>query len=146
MTVTFEGVTPILSVRNLEASIDHYVRVLGFALDWQHPGIFASVSRGRCHVFLCEGDQGHAGTWVWIGVSDAEALFAEYEKSGAKIRQGPTNHTWALEIQVEDLDGHVIRFGSDSKPDRPLGPWLDMHGRKWDKPPEGGWKRVPEGS
>jgi hypothetical protein len=29
-----ECVTPILRVRNLAAGIDHYLRVLGFKLDW----------------------------------------------------------------------------------------------------------------
>ncbi len=30
----FEGVTPILRVGNLAASIEYYVRVLGFKVDW----------------------------------------------------------------------------------------------------------------
>jgi len=68
----FEGVTPILRVGSLAASLEYYVKVLGFKVDWQDPGIAASVSRGRCHIMLCEGDQGHAGGWVWIGVDAIE--------------------------------------------------------------------------
>ena len=75
----FEGVTPILRVGNLPASIEYYVGVLGFKADWRYEGIIASVSRDRCHIFLCEGDQGNPGSWVWIGVGDAEALFEEYK-------------------------------------------------------------------
>ncbi len=60
--IRFEGVTPIFRVRSLPASIDYYVRVLGFKVDWHHPGIIASVSRDRCGIFLCEGDQGNPGT------------------------------------------------------------------------------------
>ena len=67
------AVTPILRVRSLAASVDYYVQKLGFKIDWQAP-IFASVSRGRCHIFLSEGDQGNPGGWVWIGVEDADAL------------------------------------------------------------------------
>ena len=59
--VEFEGVTPILRVGSLTASLEYYVKVLGFKMDWQDPGIAGSVSRGRCHIMLCEGDQGHAG-------------------------------------------------------------------------------------
>jgi hypothetical protein len=44
----FEGGTPILRVRSLEASIDYYVTVLGFRVDWQDPGIIAGLSRDRC--------------------------------------------------------------------------------------------------
>ncbi len=50
--ITFEGETPILRVRDLRASIDHYVRILGFKFDWEGPGPFAAVTRDRCHVFL----------------------------------------------------------------------------------------------
>jgi hypothetical protein len=68
---------------------------------------------------------------VWIGVSNSEALHEEFKKSGAIIRQPPTNFKWSLEIQVMDLDGNVLRFGSESKVGVPFGPWLDMHGKFW---------------
>ncbi len=140
--VAFEGVTPVLRVENLPASIDYYVRALGFQVDWQAPGVIASVSRGPCHIFLCEGDQGHAGGWVWIGVEDAAALHEEYRGRGAKIRHPPTNYDWAFEMQVEDLDGNVLRLGSEPKEDQPVGPWLDMRGDLWTANPEGGWRKV----
>jgi len=137
--VGFEGVTPVLRVQSVVASIDYYVQKLGFKVDWQAP-FFASVSRGRCHIFLSEGDQGHAGGWVWIGVEDAEALFEEYRVNGAKIRHPPTNYDWAYEMQVEDLDGNVLRMGSDQKDGEPVGEWLDMAGRRW-KLEAGKWVR-----
>lgn len=127
----FEGVTPVLRVESVRAAIDYYVGVLGFQFDWQAGETFASVSRGRCHIFLCEGDQGHPGTWVWVGVNDAAALEAEYRARGAKIRHRPTNYPWAYEMQVEDLDGNVLRMGSEPLRDQPFGEWLDMHGRAW---------------
>jgi catechol 2,3-dioxygenase-like lactoylglutathione lyase family enzyme len=139
--VTFEGVTPILRVLNLSASIDYYVHKLGFKIDWQSP-IFASVSRGRCHIFLSQGDQGHPGSWVWIGVEDAEALFHEYQASGARLRHPPTNYQWAYEMQVEDLDGNILRLGSDSKSNQPIGEWLDMDGDRWTQSSDGEWKRA----
>ena len=127
---TLGGVTPIFRVQNLQASIHHYVNVLGFKLNWQQAG-FASVSRDRCGLFLCEGDQGHFGTWVWIGSEDIEPLCAEFLAQGAKLRHPPTNYQWAYEMQIEDPDGNVLRFGSDPKPGQPFGPWLDMHGKTW---------------
>ena len=141
-SVPFEGVTPILTVRDLAASIDYYTRVLGFKVDWHDPGILASVSRGRCTIFLCEGDQGHPGTWLWIGVGDIEPLFLDYTVKGARVRHRPTNYQWAYEMQIEDPDGHVLRFGSEPKPDQSVGEWLDMRGDTWAKSATGKWSRV----
>jgi len=31
-------------------------------------------------------------------------------------------------MRVEDLDGNVLRLGSDSLAGQPFGEWLDMHG------------------
>lgn len=130
--VPFEGVTPILRVADTAASIDYYTTKLGFRLDWQDAQSgFASVSRGKCHIFLCPGDQGHPGTWIWVGVGNADALLEEYRRTGAKIRHLPTNYPWAYEMQVEDPDGNVLRFGSESKEKEPMGEWLDMYGRHW---------------
>ena len=139
--INFHHASPILRVRSLAASVAHYVNQLGFSLDWEDPGIMVSVSRGQCNLMLCQGDQGHPGTWVWIGVGNVEALFEEYRTRGAMIRHPPTNYPWACEMQVQDPDGHVLRFGSDPKPGQPTGPWLDMHGDSWMPAPGGGWTR-----
>jgi hypothetical protein len=77
------------------------------------------VSRDRCGILLSEGDQGHPGSWTWIGVGDAAALHEELRASGAKIRHPHTNRFWAYEMQVEDLDGNVLRLGSEPKADEP---------------------------
>ncbi len=123
--------TPILRVADFDASVAYYTGALGFKKDWQ-AGNFGAVSRDRCTLMLTEDGQGHAGTWLWIGVSDVEELFAEWSGSGAMIRQGPTNFPWgSLEIQVTDPDGHVLRFASDGKAGEPFGPWMDADGRLW---------------
>jgi catechol 2,3-dioxygenase-like lactoylglutathione lyase family enzyme len=132
---------PILRVADLRASVDYYTRILGFTVDWETPTLI-SVSRDRCCIFLCEGDQGHPGVWMWIGVADAQSLHDELVARGANIRQPPTNFQWALEIQVEDLDGHVLRLGSDPLEGHPHGPWKDMHGRLWTHLGDDRWQRV----
>ena len=132
----FHAAAPILRVADLRASIDYYVNVLGFTVDFETEWL-VSVSRDRCCLFLAMGDQGNPGAWVWIGVADAEALHEELRAKGAKIRHPPTNFSWALEMQVEDLDGNVLRLGSDPIEGRPYGPWKDMDGKLWAAPQEG---------
>jgi len=132
-TVGFEGLNPVLRVRDIDASIAYYVEKLGFHLNWKYP-YFADVARDKCSIFLSKGDQGHFGSWIWIGVEDCAALREEYRRSGAKIRHEPTNYAWAYEMQVEDLDGNVLRMGSEPKENEPYGDWMDMEGKIW--PPE----------
>ena len=128
--LAFGGVTPVLRVRDVAASRDYYVQCLGFQVNFEAPD-FVSVSRGKCCLFLCEGDQGNPGSWVWIDGKDVDAVYEELKRSGAKIRHPPTNYSWALEMQVEDLDGNILRLGSDPRDGEPDGEWLDMYGRRW---------------
>lgn len=140
-TTYFEGVNPILRVADLKDAIKYYVQVLGFKLNWEGPFV-AGVGRGRCNIMLSEGDQGHSGGWVWVGVGDADLLFQEYCARRARIRHPPTNYEWAYEMQVSDLDGNVLRFGSEPKQGEPIGPWLDMNGVSWKQSPDGQWVRA----
>jgi hypothetical protein len=111
--MNFHHTSPILRIKDLHRSIEYYQNQLGFSVDWTHDNNFASLTRGNANILLCEGDQGLGKAWIYIGVGDCELLYQEYLQSGAIIKQKPTNFPWALEIQVEDLDENVIRFGSE---------------------------------
>lgn len=141
--IAFGKVTPVLRVSDVEASETYYVEKLGFHVDFRTMG-FVSVTRGRTCLFLCEGDQGHFGAWVWIDGVKVEEVYEEFVAAGAKVRHPPTNYFWALEMQVEDLDGNILRIGSDPKQGEPMGEWLDMNGVRWAPQPSGGWKRVEQ--
>ncbi len=121
-SLAVECIIPILPVANLAASVRYYVEVLGFQVDWGDgpDSEMASVSRDGRPLMLCQGGQGHAGTWVWIGVEDIEPLLAEFTARGAKVIQQPTNYYWAYEFRLEDPDGHMLRFGSEPKADQPF--------------------------
>ena len=141
-STTMGRVTPILRVDNLDASLDYYLEQLGFRIQWRM-GPVASVERDRASVMLSEGDQGHPGTWLWIAVSDADVLYEELGARGARLRHPPSNYPWgSRECQVSDLDGHVLRFGSELRPGEPTGEWLDGQGRRWAQEPDGSWRAV----
>lgn len=142
VATNFHHASPILRVRDLEASLRYFHDILGFKIDWKDPTKFASISRGDANVMLCVGDQGNPPAWVWIGVGDAEALRVEYAARGARIRMEPTNFPWAMEMHVEDLDGNVLRLGSEPVHDRPFGPWRDMNGVRWHRNGDESWTRA----
>jgi hypothetical protein len=121
----FLSSVPILSVRSVPASIDYYVHKLGFGKewDWGDPPTFACVRRDQVSIFLCQGAQGAPGTWVSIFVQNVDGLYEDYQRRGADIRQAPTNFPWGVrEMNVQDLDGHRLRLGSDA-----TGPSDDVH-------------------
>jgi len=116
----FERANPILSVADMQRSVRYYVDVLGFQnAEWGGDD-FTCVTRDNADVYLSQGDQGHAGTWVWVGVEDVHTLFEEYKAAGADILHAPENYPWAYEMKVADPDGHVLRFGSEPREDIPL--------------------------
>ena len=51
--------------------------------------------------------EGQSGMWMFIFVENVDALYEEYQASGAIIRQKPANFPWGVrEMNIEDLDGH----------------------------------------
>lgn len=111
---------PILCVENMSRSLRYYLEVLGFKnADWALSD-FTHVNRDDAGIYLCEGDQGRAGMWVWIGVEEVALLHEEYRERGATILHAPKNFRWAYEMKVRDPDGHVLRFGSEPRQDIPF--------------------------
>jgi predicted enzyme related to lactoylglutathione lyase len=109
----FECANPILSVADMSRSLRYYVVILGFSnAEWGNDD-FTALSRDGANIYLCKGNQGGPGTWVWVGVEDVAVLHEEYQQKGATILHPPENFPWALEMKVRDPDGHVLRFGSD---------------------------------
>lgn len=117
--VRFEGSAPILRVENMQAAVDFYVNKLGFANAEWGTDEFTSVTRDRAGIYLCKGGQGRGGAWAWIGVEDAQRLYEEYRRRGVAVKLPPTNYPWALEMQVEDPDGNVLRLGSETLEENP---------------------------
>jgi predicted lactoylglutathione lyase len=107
-----------LRLTDLKASRRYYVQILGFSLEWETDGAI-SVSRDGKSIMLVEGEQGQRGTWLWIGVDDADAFFTEFAAKGARIRSAPQNFEWAYEFEIEDPDDHVLRVGSEPESGQP---------------------------
>lgn len=120
-STAFTAVTPILNVESVEASIGHYVSVLGFRKDWDWPAekedkTFAAITNGEVTIFLCENAQGARPVWIYYGVDNVDELHEKYARAGADIRQKPVDQPWkAREMLVADIDGHILRIGGPSK-------------------------------
>lgn len=112
--IHIEGIQVILNVRDMETSRAFYKDILGFEEAGWGSDDFTSLNRENAGIYLCKGGQGNPGTWIWIGFDgDIYQLYEQLKAKGVTIRQPPVRNAWALELHVEDPDGHVLRFGTD---------------------------------
>lgn len=110
----------VLAVLDLKRSTDYYTSVLGLAIDFEVPG-WSFLSRGNFRVMLGEctdaippGDLGDHSWYGYVTVSDAVALFSEYQASGAEFAQALADKPWGMrEFCVRTIDGHRIMFGQE---------------------------------
>ena len=114
----FHGIVPILNVKSVEKSIEHYTTVLGFEKHWDWPEgpdkTFASITNGKAEIFLCEGAQGSPGTWICYHLKDVDGLHKQYVERKADIVRAPKDEPWGMrELFVRDIDGHILRIGQE---------------------------------
>jgi hypothetical protein len=115
---------PILLVRDVVQASAYYRDKLGFAelKLYGEPPNFAIVSRDSLTVMLAQvaPDQSLVPHWkivdkmwnVYFWVDDVEALYAEYQNSGAFIDYTLYTTPYGVrEFGVQDLDDHDIAFG-----------------------------------
>ena len=116
-----ENVTPILRVSDMNKSLSFYIDILGFKkADWGDDS-FTSINKDNSGLYLCKGGQGVSGTWIWIGFDgDIFVLHEKLKSTGVTVKLPPTNFSWAYEMQVEDPDGHILRFGTDPNDKEPF--------------------------
>ena len=116
-----ENIQPILSVKDMNASRHFYKDILGFEEAVWGTDDFTSVNRDNAGIYLCKEGQGNPGTWLWVGFDgDIFQLHDQLKAKGVAIQQPPVNYSWALEMHIEDPDGHVLRFGTDPDYNKPF--------------------------
>ncbi|MEZ5045289.1 MAG: VOC family protein [Saprospiraceae bacterium] len=118
MMMKVENTIPVLPVRNLKDSINYYVDVLGFKVDWKGAAV-GSVSRDGCSIMLSELTNASAPGWVWIGLQDA-TLFEEFKRKGVRVYQEPLNYDWGYEMKFQDLDANVLWLATSPREDLPM--------------------------
>ena len=123
-SIRIENITPILSVKDMTTSRAFYIDMLGFEeSDWGDD-TFTCFSKDHCEFYLCKGNQGNPGTWLWVGFDgDIFSLYEELKSKGVTISRPPTNFPYALEMHVKDPDGHVLRFGKEPDTNQPYASW-----------------------
>ena len=120
----YERISPVLPVVDLDAALGRYRR-LGFdAEPYSGPARYGFVERGgvSLHLTECkEHDPTRTGAHVYLYVSDADVLHAEWASAGVEGHLGDLIDTeYGLrEFGYVDPDGNLHRVGSPLRPTEP---------------------------
>lgn len=114
--VIFERIAPVITVHDIHAALARYRR-LGFATEFDEPAQYGFAEREAVQLHFQTddpGDPGGTGGVVYLYVSDADALHAEWTSAGVEGRfMGPHDTPYGLrEFVYIDPDGIVHRVGS----------------------------------
>jgi uncharacterized glyoxalase superfamily protein PhnB len=110
----------VLAVRNLRASTQFYMEVLGFTRDFGDESVgWSFLSRDHFKVALGEcpderpaGEIGNHSYVAYITVKGIDALHDEVVKRGAEVPSALASEPWGMrEFSIRTPDGHRIRFG-----------------------------------
>jgi uncharacterized glyoxalase superfamily protein PhnB len=118
---------PYLLVRDVDAAAAHYRDAFGFA-ELGGVGSLAIVGRDQVVLMLRQAERpeqvrsnrGSTGNPLdidaYIWTDDVHALHDELAGRGARIVDGPARKAYgAIEIEVEDADGHVLCFAENER-------------------------------
>lgn len=117
--ILFSDVAPVVPVLDLDAALDQYRR-LGFAVKRSDGGErYGFATRGAVSLHLSEWpghDAAHSDTVVYLYVSDADAVYDEWVKSGVEGCFGePADRPYGMhEFAFVDPNGTLHRVGSRS--------------------------------
>jgi uncharacterized glyoxalase superfamily protein PhnB len=124
MATGLTAIAPYFLVTDVVRAAEYYRDKLGFTIRgyfFEDPPIFAMVGRDGLTVMLALIEGGRGGSnrlhksigidaYLWVG--NVDALYAEFQASGADIIAPPMVRIYAMrEIEVRDLDGYVLCFG-----------------------------------
>jgi uncharacterized glyoxalase superfamily protein PhnB len=123
------GSAPVLLVRDVVKSANHYRDALGFSYErfWHEPPSFVILRRDGLSLMLNQAPPGHELTphwkvnrnmWnVYFWVTDADALLDEFRRRGATIDYDVHDKPYGIrEFGIQDLDGYDIGFGQPIPP------------------------------
>jgi catechol 2,3-dioxygenase-like lactoylglutathione lyase family enzyme len=114
--VVFERVAPVIPVRDIDAAVARYRR-LGFQVErYEGPAQYAFAERGpvSMHLHGWKGWHPAQAGIVYLYVSDADALHAEWSRAGVDGQLGdPFDTDYGLrEFEYQDPEGTMHRVGS----------------------------------
>ena len=120
-----QGIAPHFLVADVVRDAEYYRDKLGFEIGsyFQHPPVFVIVQRDGVAIQLSRMEAGRGGSnraWkgeafdAYVWVENVDRLHRELMGKNATILATPRLKEYGMkEMDVQDVDGYVIRFGED---------------------------------
>ncbi len=113
----WKSATPQLPVRDVRATQEYYRDVLGFEIAWLWQDSYGAVYNDAVQIYFTKMDDALESVCCCIDVEDADAVYAKYKASGAKVVSEIETKPWGMrEFTIEDPNGHLFRVGQGVKP------------------------------
>jgi catechol 2,3-dioxygenase-like lactoylglutathione lyase family enzyme len=124
----FKDSVPVIATADVRATIDWYVRVLGFRehFVFGDPPVYAGLERDSVLLYVThdrkmasalKASGSHPDVFLWVeGVDEA---FVEHRARGAKIVEAVADRVWdARQYVLEDSNGYRLKIAEplDEKP------------------------------
>jgi uncharacterized glyoxalase superfamily protein PhnB len=106
-------IAPEIPAADLQSALEHYELKLGFQVAMQMPGgDYAIVERDGAAIHLFEDNtRSHSPVGLHIFTSDLEALYSEFQQSGAHLTQEIVRKPWGnRDFRLQDDFGNEIKF------------------------------------
>jgi len=106
-------IAPELPVYSLPVALDHYRQKLGFRVVVQMADRgYAIVERDDVAIHLFQDDATvHTPVGVHIFTLDLDALYAEFQRSGAQLSGGIVRRPWGnRDFRIKDEFGNELKF------------------------------------
>lgn len=111
-----ESVSPILSVNDLQQSIDFYRNVLGFDLAWSwgEPPDIAAVCRDAVEITLVQRAEAHppGASHIYLRISEIDAYHAGLVEAGVNIIVPLGDRPYGMrDCRIADPSGNELSIG-----------------------------------
>jgi uncharacterized glyoxalase superfamily protein PhnB len=117
--MTHRRAVPVISTDDVRATLDYYVRVLGFQQHFIYgdPPVYAGVERDDVELYitrdaplaaLMRSARMHPELFLWV--DDVDALYADHIANGATIVEPISDRPWdARQYVIADPNGYHIK-------------------------------------
>jgi uncharacterized glyoxalase superfamily protein PhnB len=120
----FHSAVPVIATEDVAASVDYFVRTLGFAPDftWGDPPVYAGVRAGGAEVYLTHDpatsrairERGLAPD-VFLWVTGIDGVYARHRAQGAEIIEALSDRPWgARQYVVREPNGYHLKIAEPS--------------------------------